>query len=376
MVWRRHFPVLAWVALAVTPGVLGGVHEKLSFVPHGWTEAGLPIKSVATTFTIALQREFEGLEAKLLDLSTPGTPNYGKWLDRDAVEALYPPRPNATSKVVKWLQSNGISNYKVDGSFIDFSADIKTVNTVLDASYQLYRNSGVTKLRTLSYSIPDDLQNLIAFVDPGTFFGRLPASSVLAPSTTGRADTPSNTAVDASCQTSITPKCLNQLYHIGDYQPDPKSGSRIGFGSFLNQSAIYADLTEYERFFGIPSQNFTKVLIANGTNDQDSADGNYGEANLDVQNIIGVAHPLPVTEFITGGSPYVCKPEYKQECNILTLLDRSFLQSASLHQRIMTMSRTCRTIAISCQRRTMSYLRLFPTLMATKKMYVISLSTQ
>jgi tripeptidyl-peptidase-1 len=303
MGFGRYLTELGFVALAIAPGVLGGVHEKLSFVPHGWTGAGAPANSVLTTFTIALQREFEGLEAKLLDLSTPGSLNYGKWLDRDQVEALYPPPANATSKVVEWLQHSGISEYRVDGAFIDFSADIETVNSVLDASYQLYRNSGVAKLRTLRYSIPDNLQDLVAFVDPGTFFGRLPASPVLAPSRTRRTYTPSNTSVDASCQTSITPKCLNQLYHIGDYQPDPKSGSRIGFGSFLNESALYADLTEYERFFGIPSQNFTKVLIANGTDDQDPAHGGYGEADLDVQNIVGVAHPLPVTEFITGGSP-------------------------------------------------------------------------
>lgn len=299
---RRHLVAIGCVLL-VAPGTLAAVHEKLSAVPNGWLEAGAPTDSVTATFTIALQREFEGLEAKLLDLSTPGSPNYGKWLNRDAVEALYPPPPNATSKVLEWLQSSGISDYKVDGAFVDFSADIKTVNSVLGASYQLYLNSGVTKLRTLSYSIPDDLQDLVAFVDPGTFFGRLPASPVVAPSQTKRQTTPSNTTVAASCQTSITPSCLKQLYHVGDYQPDPKSGSRIGFGSFLNESALYADLTEYERFFGISSQNFTKVLIANGTDDQDPAHGGFGEANLDVQNIVGVAHPLPVTEFITGGSP-------------------------------------------------------------------------
>lgn len=358
MALRHHLAAVACLSIAISPGVLGGVHEKLSFVPHGWTEAGPPVGSVTTTFTIALQREFEGLEQKLLDLSTPGSPNYGKWLDRDAVEALYPPPPNATSKVVEWLQRNGISNYRVDGAFIDFSADIETVNTVLDASYQLYRNSGVTKIRTLSYSIPDDLQSLVAFVDPGTFFGRVPASPILTPSKTRRVDTPSNTTVDAVCQTSITPKCLNQLYHIGDYQADPKSGSRIGFGSFLNESAIYADLTEYERFFGIPSQNFTKVLIANGTDDQDTAHGGYGEANLDVQNIIGVAHPLPVTEFITGGSPYVFrKPICEHNGYILTLPDRSYLHWASLPRRITTTSLMYLTIATSCQRRTMSCLK-------------------
>ena len=30
---------------------------------------------------------------------------------------------------------------------------------------------------------------------------------------------------------------------------------------------------------------------------------NDGEANLDVQNIVSITHPLPVTEFITAGSP-------------------------------------------------------------------------
>jgi len=311
MSFRLGVVALVCAALVVIPGVLGGVHEKLSFVPHGWTEAGPPVgsESVTARFTIALQREFEGLEAKLLDLSTPGSPNYGKWLSREQVEALYPIPANASSKVVEWLKRNGISDYRIDGAFIDFSADIETVNSVLDASYQLYRNSGVTKLRTLRYSIPDDLQGLVAFVDPGTFFGRVraprapAASRARAPTKTRRAFAASNTTVDPSCQTSITPKCLNQMYHIGDYQADPKSGSRIGFGSFLNESALYSDLAEYERFYGIPSQNFTKVLIANGTDDQDPAHGGYGEANLDVQNIVGVAHPLPVTEFITGGSP-------------------------------------------------------------------------
>jgi tripeptidyl-peptidase-1 len=45
------------------------------------------------------------------------------------------------------------------------------------------------------------------------------------------------------------------------------------------------------------------ILLSGGTNDQDPATAQIREADLDVQNIIGVSHPLPVTEFITGGSP-------------------------------------------------------------------------
>lgn len=93
------------------------------------------------------------------------------------------------------------------------------------------------------------------------------------------------------------------MYNVGDYTPKVQRGSRVGFGSFLNQSAIYDDLFEYEDINGIPFQNWTKVFIDNASNDQNASDGNEGEANLDVQNIVGVSHPLPVTEFLTGGSP-------------------------------------------------------------------------
>ena len=161
---------IACATLAVTPGALACVHAKLAVVPHAWAEAKFRADSVTAIFTIALHREFEGLEQHLLDLSTPGSPNYGNWLDRDEVEALYPPYANASSKVVKWLRENGISNYKVDGAFIDFSAHVDTVNDLLGASYQHYRNSGVTKLRTLSYSLPDDLQSLCRLRRSGHVF--------------------------------------------------------------------------------------------------------------------------------------------------------------------------------------------------------------
>lgn len=306
------FQAWKWLALLpalTTPTALAKVHEYLSAVPHGWSaEPSVPGRA-PSTFTIALRNEFEGLEEKLLDVSTPGSPNYGKFLTREEVEKLFPPPKDAADKVVAWLRASGIDKYHVDGAFVDFATDVDTANALLKASYRHYRSSsgtgGVTKLRTLQYSIPDDLQDQIAFVDPGTFFGRPRSSPAITPSKTKRTqeDTPTRPTAAASCETSITPSCLKQLYNIGDYKADPDSGSRIGFGSFLNESALYADLAQFEEYFDIPSQNFTKVVIANASNVQDPSYGGYGESNLDVQTIIGVAHPLPVTEFLTGGLP-------------------------------------------------------------------------
>jgi tripeptidyl-peptidase-1 len=105
--------------------------------------------------------------------------------------------------------------------------------------------------------------------------------------------TPTKPTIDAACSTSITPSCLKELYNVGSYTPNPNSGSRVGFGSFLNQSAIYSDLFQYEKFFGIPHQNFSTILIAGATNDQNIETAQFGEANLDVS--LALQAPLQTT---------------------------------------------------------------------------------
>lgn len=44
------------------------------------------------------------------------------------------------------------------------------------------------------------------------------------------------------------------------------------------------------------------MIIADGPDDQDPATP-FRESNLDAENMIGIAAPLPLTEFLTGGSP-------------------------------------------------------------------------
>ena len=94
------------------------------------------------------------------------------------------------------------------------------------------------------------------------------------------------------------------MYNIGDYVPKPAAGSRIGFSSFLNQSAQQSDLLAYEARFNISSQSFTVETLNGGVDNQSAPSSDVGEANLDVQLITAVSHPLPVHEFITGGLAY------------------------------------------------------------------------
>ncbi|KAG4443976.1 vesicle formation at the endoplasmic reticulum [Cadophora sp. M221] len=294
-------------ALSHTLSVVAVVHEKLGALPMGWSEAAPADEGTSISLTIGLaQQNIDQLESRLMAVSTPGNSEYGNYLDVDEVNSLFAPTPEAITSVQSWLQSAGVSDVHTDSHFVTFATTVGTANSLLNTTFSNYQNSGFSKLRTTEYSVPDHLLDYIDLISPTTYFGKTVASNPggfgIGFSYTSR-NAPSKVSVDTACQTSITPTCIKELYNVGSYTPDAKSGSRVGFGSFLNQSALYSDLFQYEKFFNIPQQNFSTILINGATNDQDPKTAQIGEANLDVQNIIGVSHPLPVTEFITGGSP-------------------------------------------------------------------------
>ena len=170
-----------------------------------------------------------------------------------------------------------------DGAFVNFATTVGTANSLLNTTFKNFENNGVSKIRTSEYSIPESLVDYIELIDPTVFLGKTTAA---VPTSTRKthADAPTKSTVDASCSTSITPKCLHELYNTVGYTPDPKSGSRIGFGTFLNGSAIYDDLEQFEEYFDIPCQNFSAVLIAGASNNQDIATASFTEANLDVSS--------------------------------------------------------------------------------------------
>lgn len=184
-----------------------------------------------------------------------------------------------------------------DGTWVNFATTVATANRLLDTQFNYYKGEGIAKLRTTQYSVPDEQTQHIDLLIPTTFFGKTKAQ---APTVVGHGRVKVR-QVDASCAFLITPQCLKQLYSI-NYTPDPKSGSRIGFGSFLNASARTQDLELFETAYNIPHQNFSVELVNGGVNDQ-SISSHHAEGNLDIEYAVGVSHPLPVFSYITGGSP-------------------------------------------------------------------------
>lgn len=117
--------------------------------------------------------------------------------------------------------------------------------------------TGDAIVRATSYSLPEHLHVHVDVVQPTTAFARMKgmrATYYYADDnvqTANLAETtipiPSayNGQVNASCNASITPDCLRQLYNIGDYTPQAADKNRIGTTGYLEQ---YANFEDYQNF--------------------------------------------------------------------------------------------------------------------------------
>lgn len=298
MLSRMHLVVAALYGLLAVPS-LAAVLERLAAVPNGWTRVGAPSSESTIALRIGLQEQnLDQLESLIYAVSTPGNPSYGNHMEKEDVAALLKPASETESEVLTWLNQAGVTAVHCDGSWVTFATSVGTANKLLSTDFAYYESDGVTKLRTMHYSVPDDLAKHINLISPTTYFGKTTAQAPTRPRVSNQL---SPRQANQSCATLTTPDCLKQIYDI-KYTPTGNTSSTIGFGSFLNQSARTEDLQLFEKKYNIGAQSFSVQLINGGVNDQ-SIDGNHGEANLDVQYIVGISHPLPIISYITGGSP-------------------------------------------------------------------------
>ncbi|KAI4868398.1 tripeptidyl-peptidase [Hypoxylon rubiginosum] len=285
------------------------VMDSLASVPKGWTEVRQASPDDTVTLRVGLpQQHAVALEQAVLEISTPGHPNYGLHLSRDQVRSYTAPTERSVSSVVDWLVQSGIKP-SVNNDWITFNTDVKTANDLLEADFAWYQyeQGGSPRLRTLSYSVPDELSANIDLIQPTTRFGQLGAKrstifemQVLEPveEDSIKADV---AVAAADCNpSSITPTCIKSLYNI-KYTASPE-GNLVAFGSYLEEYARYSDLQSFERQYlsAASGQNFSVQLVNGGLNDQSSSDDS-GEANLDVQYVLAVSSPIPIVEYSTGG---------------------------------------------------------------------------
>jgi len=129
---------------------------------------------------------------------------------------------------------------------------------MLDTEFSWYRSEDANQevLRTLAYSVPDEVKDHINFVQPTTRFGSLtPLSSTAQIIDAGtKSDGTlkwwggSAPQVNITCNLTITPECILDLYNA-HYKADPKNGNTVGYASFLEEYARYADLAQFVKVY-------------------------------------------------------------------------------------------------------------------------------
>lgn len=275
--------------LAAATAVSARVFDRVPSVPQGWTKVAPALATDKLSLKIALKQQHAvALEQAVLAISTPGSPDYGKHMTREELRSYVAPGARAVDAVTRWLASHGVAPAVVDNDWLTISTDVATADALLDTQFAWYEYEHGTdgkKLRTLSYSVPDDVAEHVDLVQPTTRFGQLGAKrstifdmtvlddDAVSAVKVAAAKTAASAAEDAAlCTSTVTPACLKAQYNI-NYTASP-DGNLVAFASYLEQYARYTDLQEFEEQ-QVPEavgQNFSVTLINGGLDDQSSSD--------------------------------------------------------------------------------------------------------
>ncbi|KAG6841850.1 hypothetical protein C0991_006257 [Blastosporella zonata] len=305
--------VLALIHLAAaSPRPYVSKLKEIVVPPRGWSKYSIPDAHHNIDLRIGLpQPDFDILETHLYEVSDPDHPRYGAHLSKEEVDELVAPHPNSVNAVDNWLRSHGIQDSDVvrssAGDWLTLTLPVHLVEKMLDTTYHVWKHeNGDSVVRTTTYSLPEHLHDHIDVIQPTTMFGQLRGmrstivwseeaeASPLAKDLAPIYNAATGVTVDASCNTSITVKCLQQLYNAVGLTTHAV-GNSIGITGYLEEFANLQDLQSFyaEQVPAAVNSSFTVVPIKGGLNNQTLSEAG-AEANLDVQFAFGLSHPIPV----------------------------------------------------------------------------------
>ena len=117
----------------------------------------------------------------------------------------------------------------------------------------------------------------------------------------GRTTAVSDADIPLSCNSTITPQCLLDLYHIPSTKATQPSNN-LGVVGFGDEWAEYSDLATFLAAYrpDLNGSTFGFQSVIEGTNNQSTGDGGF-EASLDIQYTVGLASGVNVTYISVGG---------------------------------------------------------------------------
>ncbi|ORY68570.1 peptidase S8/S53 domain-containing protein [Pseudomassariella vexata] len=150
------------------------LHER--HAPHWgqkWTKRNKVGADVVLPMRIGLkQSNLDVGHDKLMDISNPTSPNYGKHMSDDEVVKLFAPQQTSVATVTEWLVMSGLSAERIGQSankqWIQFDATAAEVEELLFADFYIWEHvDGSHDLSTEAYYIPTHVSEHIDYLTPG-----------------------------------------------------------------------------------------------------------------------------------------------------------------------------------------------------------------
>ena len=240
---------------------------------HGdWVKTVRPSSDDELVVTFAIKRTNPGwLKDKLRAVSYPDSPEYGNYMNFDEIAKYVHGSPESVEALVSTLERAGIGHDKMDFTigqdFAIVKIPVKTAEKIFSADFYIFQHKEETEpnvIKTLSYAIPNELQDHVDFVSG---IAEFPRPNLVFPR--------KSTAIDS---VGVTPKSIETDYNISDYvSTEPNNSQAIA--SFLKQYFNPTDLETFQMEFDVPANPIAKIV---GKNIYDMPGV---EAELDVQYI-------------------------------------------------------------------------------------------
>ncbi|KAI0206139.1 subtilisin-like protein [Astrocystis sublimbata] len=290
--------------------------ESLPSVPTGWTKLRDAGSNQLIKLRIALEQpNLDQFEQTLYDISSPQHVLYGQHLSREEVRDLVKPTEESTAAVLNWLRSAGIDHVEQDGEWVNFKTTVSKAAQLLDAEFSVYNHVGTVaeSIRTLSYSVPEEIKSHITMIQPTTRFGQIRPQNIHTSHVIEQSELP-NLLHEASkiptqhlnatfCNSTITPECLRALYKVGSAQANPKAPGFLAVSGYLEQYAKHDALDTFLEKWApyAVSQNFTTVKVNGGLDNQTDTVDDDIEANLDMQYAASLGYDQKIVYYSVGG---------------------------------------------------------------------------
>ncbi|KAB5576314.1 tripeptidyl-peptidase-like protein [Coniochaeta sp. 2T2.1] len=294
--------------------------ESVEELPRGWSyNSTAGDKDTITVFVALKQPKLDELKTELVQSGPLRHRSAASHFSQQDVRDFRKPAATAAESILRWLDSNGISERRTFDGWISFNMTAQKAKSLLDAELGWYAyDTHAPVLRTRRYSIPAWLRPYIDFIHPLSHFmpPRRPQVQPKPPKPaqqdegdqTTKPNRPEGTTgwLDLPCATATFPECIRKLYNI-TYNATSPSPSRFGVAGFLEQYINHEDVTNFLEIYApeltglSPPYNFTVELVNNGTNPQDPIWTAGLEASLDIEYALTIGYPTQVTYFSTGG---------------------------------------------------------------------------